>query len=315
MATAGVQAEGVRKLALSDIPKLARESGAARVFGLQRQFPTHHTLYQADARDLSMLPSESVHLTVTSPPYWTLKKYEPRAGQLGLTRDYSEFLDELDKVWHEVFRTLVPGGRLVCVVGDVCLSRRTFGRHVVIPLHADIAVRCRKIGFDYLAPIFWYKIANAKFEANTSSSILGKPYEPNSVVKNDVEFLVMLRKPDGYRQPTDEQRRLSLIPREYYGKWFRQIWDDVPGASTRDHPAPFPEELAARLVRMFSFVGDTVLDPFAGSGTTMIAAGKAGRNSIGVEVEPAYVTQAERRLRKELASLVTRRSLKITRPT
>lgn len=187
----------------------------------------------------------------------------------------------------EAYRVLVLGGRLVCVVGDVCLSRREYGRHVVVPLHADICVICRKLGFDNLNPIIWHKISNAVFESNTTSKFLGKLYEPNAIVKNDIEFILMQRKPGGYRQPTEEQRRLSVIPKAEFNEWFRQIWT-VTGASTKEHPAPYPFEIATRLVRMFSFHSDTVLDPFCGSGTTMLAAMKWNRNSIGFEIDPGY---------------------------
>lgn len=128
---------------------------------------THHILVRGDARDLGFIKDESVHLVVTSPPYWTLKDYNPIPGLLGDVEDYEQFLTELGKVWRECYRVLVPGGRLVCVVGDVCLSRRRFGRHVVVPLHADICVICRKIGFDNLNPIIWYKIANASYEVES----------------------------------------------------------------------------------------------------------------------------------------------------
>jgi DNA modification methylase len=184
------------------------------------------------------------------------------------------------------------------VVGDVCLSRRKFGRHVVVPLHADIAVSCRKIGFDNLNPIIWHKIAKATYEVNNGSGFFGKPYEPNAIIKNDMEFILMQRKPGGYRKPTTEQRRLSMIDKKDYGAWFQQIWN-IPGASTRIHPAPFPLELAYRLVRMFSFYKDTVFDPFCGTGTTMLAAVKANRNSIGVEIDPEYCQMALKRLRRE----------------
>src|SRR3989442_15260286 len=137
-------------LSLSDIPRMAQEPDAEKVFDKQRSLPTSHRLYLGDSRDLSVLPDESLHLAVTSPPYWILKDYPPREGQLGLIEDYEKFHDELSKVWREVHRVLVPGGRLICVVGDVCLSRRKFGRHVVFPLHSDITIQCRKIGFDNL---------------------------------------------------------------------------------------------------------------------------------------------------------------------
>ncbi|MEW6683595.1 MAG: site-specific DNA-methyltransferase [Nitrospirota bacterium] len=263
---------------------------------------TVHRLIQGDARDLSFIPNESVHLVVTSPPYWTLKEYRQHPDQLGHVADYEVFLAQLERVWKESLRILVPGGRLVCVVGDVCLSRRANGRHVVVPLHADIAVICRRLGFDNLNPIIWHKIANASYEVENGSKFLGKPYEPNAIIKNDIEFILMQRKPGGYRKPTQAQRRDSKMKKEEFDAWFQQIWT-LTGASTREHPAPFPYELAYRLVRMFSFTGDTVLDPFCGTGTTMVAAIKTGRNSIGVEIDPAYVEQARQRIEKENHSL------------
>ena len=273
---------------------------------------THH-LVLGDARDVSFIPSGSVHLVVTSPPYWTLKRYNDGPAQLGHVKDYEEFLEELAKVWREMHRILVPGGRMVCVVGDVCLSRRDFGRHVVMPLHSDIAVSCRKIGFDNLNPIIWHKISNANYEVSNGSKFLGKPYEPNSIIKSDIEFILMQRKPGGYRQPTEHQRKLSMIAKEDYGKWFQQIWT-VTGASTKEHPAPFPTELASRLVRMFSFWGDTVVDPFNGTGTTMVAAMRAGRSSIGVEIDMEYCKMAEERLRKENSDMFSTALLSFTYP-
>ncbi len=269
-------------------------------------------LIQADARKLSFIPDASIHLVITSPPYWTLKKYNENPAQLGHVQDYEEFIGELSKVWREAFRVLVPGGRLVCVVGDVCLSRREYGRHVVMPLHSDICVECRKIGFDNLNPIIWHKISNANYEVNNGTKFLGKPYEPNAIIKNDIEFILMQRKPGGYRKPTEEQRALSKIDKADYNIWFRQFWD-IPGASTRDHPAPFPLELATRLIRMFSFYGDTVLDPFCGTGTTMMAAIKTNRNSIGIEIDPSYCRYAALRLKQENNNLFTQSSLTFQR--
>jgi site-specific DNA-methyltransferase (adenine-specific) len=263
---------------------------------------TYQRLINGDARDLSFLEGESIHLVVTSPPYWNLKRYNENPDQLGHVDEYEAFLMGLEKVWKEVFRVLVPGGRLVCVVGDVCVSRRRFGRHLVFPLHADICVLCRKIGFDNLNPIIWHKIANASFEVENGSKFLGKPYEPNAIIKNDMEFILMQRKPGGYRKPTEEQRRLSKIDKKDFDTWFQQIWN-ITGASTRNHPAPFPLELATRLIRMFSFYGDTVLDPFCGTGTTMIAALRYARNSIGIDIEPEYCRMAARYLKKESSNM------------
>ncbi|HZM03925.1 MAG TPA: site-specific DNA-methyltransferase [Candidatus Saccharimonadales bacterium] len=267
------------------------------------EIPTMHRLVQGDARDLSFIPDASIHLVVTSPPYWTLKRYNDSEGQMGHIAQYEHFLAELNRVWAEAFRILVPGGRLVCVVGDVCLSRReNNGRHTVVPLHADICVQCRKLGFDNLNPIIWHKISNASYEVSNGSKFLGKPYEPNAIIKNDIEFILMQRKPGGYRKPTAEQRRRSMIPKEKFDKWFQQFWT-ITGASTKEHPAPFPFELASRLVQMFSFTSDTVLDPFCGTATTMVAALKHGRNSIGVEIDTEYCKSAASRLLNENGSL------------
>lgn len=273
-----------------------------------------HRLINGDARDLSFMEPESVHLVVTSPPYWNLKRYNEHPDQLGHVQDYEAFLLELEKVWRHVFRVLVPGGRLVCVVGDVCVARRDFGRHLVFPLHADISVTCRRIGFDNLNPIIWHKISNASYEVKNGSKFLGKPYEPNAIIKNDIEFILMQRKPGGYRKPTETQRASSRLSKEEFNQWFQQIWN-IPGASTKHHPAPFPMELAIRLVRMFSFTGDTVLDPFSGTGTTMIAALRSDRNSIGVEIDPEYCWMAARYLKAESSGLFSKAGLLFEKTT
>ncbi|MFQ5962322.1 MAG: DNA-methyltransferase [Candidatus Methylomirabilales bacterium] len=262
---------------------------------------TAHWIYLGDARVMEELHSEPfVHLVVTSPPYWNLKEYPGLSGQLGNLASYREFLGELRRVWARCCRLLVPGGRLCVVVGDVCLSRRKAGRHSVVPLHADISRDCVEIGFDYLSPIFWYKIANAATEVTgNGTTFLGKPYEPNAVLKNDVEYILIFRKPGSYRTPTPEQRTLSIIDRKDHNRWFRQVWADIPGqARVQGHPAPFPKELAFRLISMFSFVGDTVLDPFWGTGTTTAAAIEAHRSSIGYEIEPHYLGIGRARFRQ-----------------
>lgn len=290
-----------------DLPRMAKDPAAMKMIGAAvGQVPTRHRLLLGDAR-AAALPAESVHLVLTSPPYWTLKQYRRTPGQLGWVADYDEFLDQLDAVWRACHRALVPGGRLVCVVGDVCLSRRrNGGRHTVVPLHASIQDRCRALGFDNLAPIIWHKIANAAHEVERGTgAFLGKPYEPNAVLKNDVEFILMQRKPGGYRKPSLAARTLSLLPEDDFRTLFRQVWTDIAGASTRDHPAPYPVALAERLIRMFSFVGDSVLDPFSGTASTQVAAAACGRNSVGLEVDPVYHGIALERLRRETASLLT----------
>jgi site-specific DNA-methyltransferase (adenine-specific) len=264
---------------------------------------TTHRLHLGDARELSWIPDKSVDLVVTSPPYWTLKKYEDRAGQLGDVEDYEAFLEELDKVWAHCERALVEGGRICCVVGDICIPRRRDGRHRVMPLHADIQVRARRLGLDCLTPILWRKIANGVTEAiGNGAGFYGKPYQPGAVVKNDVEYILFLRKPGEYRTTSMLQKALSMLSKEEMQSWFVSFWSDIKGASTRGgHPAPYPPELAERLIRMFSFAGDTVLDPFLGTGSTTLAAIRVGRNSIGNEIEPTYMRLAAKRLHEVTA--------------
>lgn len=287
------------------IPRLARDSATMKqIEESLLQIPTSHFLVHGDARAMGSLAPESVHLVLTSPPYWTLKTYDSADGQLGHVSSYETFLAELNRVWQRSYDLLVPGGRLICVVGDVCLSRRqNSGRHTVVPLHASIQELCREIGFDNLAPIIWHKIANAVYEVSGGGGFLGKPYEPNSVIKNDIEYILMFRKPGGYRKPTPAKRLLSIISAENYQNWFQQIWTGLTGASTKDHPAPYPVELAERLIRMFSFAGDIVVDPFSGSGTNAIAAAHAGRQSVGYEISSKYHHMSVARFYRETGGL------------
>lgn len=266
---------------------------------------TKHTLRLGDARDLSWIPDAGVHLVVTSPPYWTLKKYQDNERQLGEIADYDCFLGELDKVWRECARILAPGGRICCVVGDVCIPRKQ-GRHRVMPLHADIMVRARSLGLDALTPILWFKIANGVTEAKgNGAGFYGKPYQPGAIIKNDAEYILFLRKGGEYRSPSTPQKALSMLSKDEMKAWLRSAWYDIKGESTRrGHPAPYPQNLAERLIKLFSFAGDTILDPFVGTGTTSLAAINIGRNSIGNEIEPTYFKMAEQRLR--LASGIPR---------
>ena len=279
-----------------ELKRLAKATAWATGFGPEG---TEHRVILGDAREMREL-SEQVHLIVTSPPYFNLIDYEGGdkvPGQLGSLDGYEEFLDQLDRVWARCFELLVAGGRLCVVVGSVCISRREAGRHHVLPLPADISVRSRRIGFDFLTPIHWHKIANMTTEVGGSSRFLGKPYEPNAILKNDIETILLLRKPGSYRNPTPAQRALSLIDPEDHHRWFRSVWTDVRGESRRrGHPAPYPVELASRLIQMFSFVGDTVLDPFWGTGTTTVAAMKTARHSVGYEIDRRFLQMGHDRL-------------------
>ncbi|PSP67406.1 methyltransferase [Halobacteriales archaeon QH_6_68_27] len=299
----------------SNIPALARDKERmGEVEQAVKSLPSHHELYQGDARDLSMLDEESLELVVTSPPYFNLKDYENGMGgedQLGDIDEYEHFNEQIDKVWRQCYEKLRPGGRMVVVVGDVLRSRSEHGRHRVVPLHATIQEHCIDIGFDNLAPIIWYKIGNASLEAGGNARFLGKPYEPGAVIKNDIEYILLFRKPGGYRSPDIEERILSVIEADEHQKMFRQLWDDIQGEPQTDHPAPYPAELAERLIRMFSFAGDTVLDPFAGTGSTAVAASRCGRNSISVELEEKYVDIAEQRIKDERGTLTNYQNLTV----
>src|SRR5208337_1368360 len=180
------------------------------------------------------------------------------------------------------------------------IPRKRAGRHHVVPLHSDIQVRARKLGLDCVQPILWHKIANGVTEAEgNGAGFYGKPYQPGGIIKNDVEYILFLRKGGEYRTTPTLQKALSMLTKEEMKTWFRSVWSDLRGASTRDgHPAPYPVELAERLIKMFSFAGDTVLDPFAGTGSTSQAAIMSGRNSIANEIERVYVDIARQRITK-----------------
>lgn len=292
----------------SAIPALARgeEGNVGEVEQAVKSLPSHHELYQNDSRDLSMLDDESVDLVVTSPPYHDIKDYGEDVGedgQLGDVEGYEQFNEILDDVWKECYDKIKPGGRMCVIVGDVLRSRSDYGRHRVLPLHATIQEHCTEIGFDNLAPIIWYKIGNASLESGGNARFLGKPYEPGAVVKNDIEYVLLFRKPGGYNSPSTAERILSVIEADEHQRCFRQLWDDINGEAQTDHPAPYPVDIAERLIKMFSFVGDTVLDPFAGSGTTAVAASRIGRNSVSSELEPKYVDVAEERINDERGTL------------
>lgn len=300
----------------SEIPALARDK--ARMNEVEKavqNLPSEHDLYQTDSRKMSFIDDESVDLVVTSPPYFNLKDYENGTGgkdQLGDIDAYEKFNEQIDQVWQNCYDKIVPGGRMVVVVGDVLRSRSEHGRHRVIPLHATIQEHCMEIGFDNLAPVIWYKIGNATLESGGNARFLGKPYEPGAVIKNDIEYILLFRKPGGYRSPSTAERILSTIEADVHQKMFRQLWDDIQGEPQGEHPAPFPVKLAERLIRMFSFAGDTVLDPFAGTGTTGVAASRVGRNSKNIELEEKYVDIAEERLTEEQGTLTNYSNMELS---
>ena len=256
------------------------------------------TLYHGDISELladEVLPD--IHLTVTSPPYADLLTYRKVSteGQMG-DLDFRDWSDGMADILGHLHDLTVDGGRAVVNVGDVCVARKKAGRHFVYPLAASLTLSAFDRGWDVLTPIRWEKVANIKLEASSSSGVLGKPNQPGGIIKNDAESILLFRKPGGYRKPTPEQVKAAHIPSDDYRQMFRGTWKDVPGTSHPDHPAPFPLEIPARLIRMFSFPGDVVLDPFAGTGTTLLAAKRLDRKAVGVEVEERYCELIAQRL-------------------
>ena len=259
------------------------------------------TLYLGDVGEVldpSTTTAPRVELVVTSPPYADLLSYGAISTATGQFGDlaFPDWSDAMREVLAYLYDATVEGGRAVLNVGDVCVARKKAGRHFTYPLAASLTMSAFGMGWDVLTPIRWEKVANIKMEASSSSGVLGKPNQPGGVIKNDAESILLFRKPGAYRKPTPEQVKAAHIPSKDYRAMFRGTWRDVPGTSHPDHPAPFPTEIPARLIRMFSFPGDTVLDPFAGTGTTLAAAKLLDRKAIGVEIEERYCEVIANRL-------------------
>ena len=257
-------------------------------------------LYNADCRQMPELADGSVDLVVTSPPYWQIKDYGS-PGQIGFGQRLHEYLRDLARVWRECDRVLRAGGRLCVNIGDQFARASLFGRYRVIPRHAEITCQCAEAGFDCMGSIIWRK----KTTMNTSGGavVMGSyPYPPNGVVEIDFEYILLFRKPGTPRRPAPESKAGSALTRDEWKSWFSGHWD-VAGARKKGHEAPFPEEIPRRLIRMFSFPGDTVLDPFLGTGTTARVALAHGRSAVGIEIrdpEAARACLAERVLRKKV---------------
>ena len=254
--------------------------------------PTVHTLHCGDARDMSWIGSGEIPLIVTSIPYFDLKEYDHVAGQLADVRSYDDFVAAMTDAMRECYRVLMPGGRAAINVGDVLRSRSKHGTHEVLPLHADMLVGCRRIGFQALTGILWHKFSNCRYEEG-AGGVLGQPSMPRMVIKSESESILLFKKPGPNFSATPAEREASRISKADWQRWVRPIWSDVPGAkATARHPAPWPVEVPYRLIRMNSYSGpmpQTVLDPFGGEFNTSIAAMRAQRSSVGNELSPRYV--------------------------
>jgi site-specific DNA-methyltransferase (adenine-specific) len=236
---------------------------------------------------------KSVHLVVTSPPYWQLKDYGTE-NQIGFHDSYENYINNLNLVWKESYRVLSDGCRLCVNIGDQFARSVYYGRYKVIPIREEIIKFCENIGFDYMGAIIWQKVTNSN---TTGGGIqMGSyPYPRNGILKLDYEFILVFKKLGEALKPTKEQKELSKMTAEEWNTFFAGHWN-FSGARQSNHLAMFPEELPRRLIKMFSFVGETVLDPFAGSGTTSLASKNLDRNSIGFEINSEFIPLIKEKL-------------------
>lgn len=246
---------------------------------------TSHLLVFGDSRRMSAVPDVSADLIVTSPPYWQLKNYGIE-HQIGYNDTYEDYINNLNLVWMECFRVLKDGCRLCINIGDQFARSAYYGRYKVIPIHSEIIRFCETIGFDYMGDIIWQKPTN--MHKTGGQNVMGSyPYPRNGIVKIDFEHILLFKKKGISQSVAESRRRASQLTPEEWDEYFSSHWT-FSGARQDRHIAVFPEELPKRLIRMFSFVGDTILDPFMGSGTTTLAAAHCGRNSIGYEINKDF---------------------------
>jgi len=249
---------------------------------------------------MAEVPDESVHLVVTSPPYWQLKDYGT-GRQIGFDDSYETYINHLNLVWSECHRVLAQGCRLCVNIGDQFARSVYYGRYKVIPIRTEITRFCETIGFDYMGAVIWQKVTTCN--TTGGATIMGSfPYPRNGILKLDYEFILIFKKPGAAPAVSREIKEQSRLTTEEWNRYFAGHWN-IPGERQEDHLAMFPEEIPRRLIRMFSFVGDTVLDPFVGSGTTCLAARNLGRNSIGYEINRDFIGLIRRKLGVEAGNL------------
>ncbi len=247
---------------------------------------TIHKIIIGDSRYMKEVPNESVHLTITSPPYWQLKDYG-NGKQIGFNDNYEEYINNLNLVWNECYRVLHNGCRLCINIGDQFARSVYYGRYKVIPIRTEIIKFCESIGFDYMGAIIWQKVTTCN--TTGGATVMGSfPYPRNGILKIDYEFILIFKKHGNAPKINKEMKEKSKLSQEEWNKYFTGHWN-FPGEKQDKHLAMFPEELPKRLIKMFSFVGDTILDPFLGSGTTSLAAKNLHRNSIGYEINEYFL--------------------------
>jgi site-specific DNA-methyltransferase (adenine-specific) len=247
---------------------------------------TTHKIINGDSRKLSLIPDKSVQLTITSPPYWQLKDYGSDS-QIGFNSNYEKYINNLNLVWQECHRVLSDGCRLCINIGDQFARSVYYGRYKVIPIRTEIIRFCETLGMDYMGAVIWQKATT--MNTTGGGAIMGSyPHPRNGILKMDYEFILLFKKLGNAPKPTAQQKDTSEMTKEEWGQYFSSHWN-FSGVKQMEHIAMFPEELPKRLIKMFSFTGETVLDPFLGSGTTTRAAISLDRNSIGYEINSDFI--------------------------
>lgn len=259
---------------------------------------TTHRLIKGDSRNLSRIKDKSVHLIITSPPYWQLKDYG-NDGQIGFHDSYESYINNLNAVWAECYRVLHDGCRLCINIGDQFARSVYYGRYKVIPIRTEIIRFCETLGMDYMGAVIWQK--QTTMNTTGGGAVMGSfPYPRNGILKIDYEFILIFKKQGKAPVPTIEQKKLSEMSKEEWNTFFASHWN-FGGAKQDGHIAVFPEELPRRLIKMFSFAGETVFDPFMGSGTTALAARNLQRNSIGYEINSDFRQYYEQKVVSSLS--------------
>lgn len=254
---------------------------------------TNHKIYFGDSRALNKIEDKSVQLIITSPPYWQLKDYG-NSNQIGFDNSYEEYINNLNLVWMECERVLSEGCKLCINIGDQFARSVYYGRYKVVPIRTEIIRFCETLKMDYMGAIIWQKATTM----NTSGggAVMGSfPYPRNGILKIDYEFILIFKKLGKAPKPSLEQKQNSIMTKEEWNQYFSSHWN-FSGVKQSEHIAMFPEELPKRLIKMFSFAGETIFDPFAGSGTTSLAAKNLGRNSIGYEINKEFESVIKEKL-------------------
>ena len=254
---------------------------------------TKHRIIIGDSRKMNELDDKSVQLVITSPPYWQLKDYG-NGVQIGFNDSYEDYINNLNLVWNECYRVLEDGCRLCINIGDQFARSVYYGRYKIIPIRTEIIKFCETIGFDYMGAIIWQKVTTCN--TTGGATIMGSfPYPRNGIIKIDYEFILIFKKPGISKNVQKNIKEKSKLTTEEWNRYFAGHWN-IPGEKQNGHLAMFPEEIPKRLIKMFSFVNDTILDPFLGSGTTSLSAENLERNSIGYEINPDYIPVIKEKL-------------------